>query len=421
MPGGHERAEDAALARKRVDAVPLEEVDVSRPEIYRDNTFQLYFARLRREDPVHYCRGSRVGPYWSITKYNDVMTIESRPEVFSSDIYLGGFNIQDVRTDRIRESFLAMDDPVHAQQRKSVMPMFKAGNLERIGRGIRERTARCLDGLPRDEEFDWVERVSIELTAEMLATLFDLPWENRHQLTRWSEVATAAPGNRAIIASEVARENELQECCEYFMQLWDQRKSQPPKGDLISMMAHSEAGREMTRNNIVGNVLMLIVGCNDTTRNAMSGGLYALCLFPDEYRKLRAAPSLIDGFVQEVIRWQTPLSHMRRTAVQDFELRGKQIRKGDKVVMWYASANRDEEVISRADELIVDRKRPRNHLSFGSGVHRCVGMRLAELQLKVLWQQLLACFDEVKVVGAPTRTLSNFVCGYDALPALIPG
>jgi cytochrome P450 len=182
------------------------------------------------------------------------------------------------------------------------------------------------------------------------------------------------------------------------------------------MMAHHDATRAMDHDNLLGNIILLIVGGNDTTRNSMTGSVLALNENPDQFAKLRANPALIDTLVPEVIRWQTPLAHMRRTALEDSELGGKAIEKGDRVVMWYVSGNRDEEVIERPDEFIIDRKRPKIHLSFGFGIHRCVGMRLAELQLRIVWEEMLTRFANIEVVGDPKRVYSSFVKGYEALP-----
>jgi cytochrome P450 len=185
------------------------------------------------------------------------------------------------------------------------------------------------------------------------------------------------------------------------------------------MMAHAEATRDMDPRNFLGNLVLLIVGGNDTTRNTLSGSIYALSRHPDQYQKLRKDPELIDSFVPEVIRWQTPLAHMRRTALADIEFRGKQIKQGDKVVMWYVSGNRDDEVIEHPYDFIIDRARPRTHLSFGFGIHRCVGIRLAELQLKIIWEEILKRFDNIEVVGEPKRVYSSFVRGYESLPVRI--
>jgi cytochrome P450 len=314
-------------------------------------------------------------------------------------------------------SFIAMDEPKHGPQRKTVSPMFTPLHLDRLAVLIRERSATILDNLPRNETFNWVDRVSVELTTQMLATLFDFPWEDRRMLTRWSDLSTALPKS-GLYESEEQRLRELGECADYFIRLWNERLK-TPGNDLISMMAHSDAMRTMDRNELLGNLILLIVGGNDTTRNSMSGSVLALNENPDEYDKLRANPALIDSFVPEVIRWQTPLAHMRRTALQDTELGGKRIKKGDRVVMWYVSGNRDGEAIENPDSFIIDRARPRTHMSFGFGIHRCLGMRLADLQLKIIWEEILKRFDNIEVVGEPTRIYSSFVKGYETLPVRI--
>jgi cytochrome P450 len=408
------------LARLDAYSLPLADIDVSRPELFRSNTMWPYFERLRREDPVHYCPQSRVGAYWSVTKYKDIMHVETNHAIFSSDLSLGGIGIQNTKLDYRRESFIAMDEPRHSQQRKTVAPMFLPQNLDQLASTIRVRVCEILDHLPRNETFDWVDRVSVELTTQMLATLFDFPWEERRKLTRWSNVATAAPGNREVIASEAARMAELEECGAFFAKLWRERVERPAKIDLISMMAHAEATREMDPNNFLGNLILLIVGGNDTTRNSLTGSVYALNLFPGEYRKLRDNHTLVQNLVPEVIRWQTPLAYMRRTALSDAEIAGKQIKQGEKVVMWYVSGNRDEDMFDDADELKVERKNARNHISFGFGIHRCLGLRLAELQLRIAWEEILKRFDTIEVVDEPKWTYSNFVKGYETLPVRIP-
>jgi cytochrome P450 len=295
-------------------------------------------------------------------------------------------------------------------------------NLNNMEKLIRERTCKVLDGLPRNETFDWVERVSIELTNLMLATLFDFPLEDRQLLTHWTYVATSLKTIYTPDGMEPeARMVELGKMLAYFTRLWNERVNEPPRTDLVSMLAHGAATRNMSPREYMGNLVLLIVGGNDTTRNSMSGGLLALHNHPDQYAKLRANPALIDSMVPEIIRWQTPLAFMRRTAVADAELGGKQIRKGDKVVMWYLSGNRDEEAIENADQFIIDRARPRQHLSFGFGIHRCVGNRLAELQLKILWEEILKRFPVIEVVGDPQRVRSTFVRGFTHLPVRIPG
>jgi cytochrome P450 len=295
--------------------------------------------------------------------------------------------------------------------------------LAKLSDTIRERAGRILDGLPRGETFDWVERVSIELTTQMLATLFDFPFEERTKLTYWSNVATVNTRAGTEVDSEAKRNEILDKAVEYFTELWHRRAAEPLRPDLISMLAHGEATRDLPSrpHEFMGNLMLLIVGGNDTTRNSISGGLLALNQHPGEYRKLRADPSLVTGMVPEIIRWQTPVIHMRRTALEDTEVGGKTIRKGDKVAMWYLSGNRDDDAIEHADDFIIDRPRPRQHLSFGFGIHRCVGNRLAEMQLTILWEEILKRdLPMIEVMGQPTRAYSNVLRSISALPVRIP-
>jgi cytochrome P450 len=406
-------------ARARAWSTPLEDFHPGDPDLFRTDTHWPYFERLRKEAPVHWCRDSEFGAYWSVTRYDDIMAVDTNHQTFSSEAALGGITIRDARADLRRPSFIAMDPPKHDVQRKTVSPIVAPANLARMEPIIRERAGRILDELPIGETFDWVDRVSIELTTQMLATLFDFPFEERRKLTRWSDIATTLPGPGGLVATEEERQAELMECLAYFTGLWNERVNQPPAGDLISMMAHGEATRNMTPDEYLGNVILLIVGGNDTTRNSISGGVLALNQNPAEYEKLRADPSIIPNMVPEIIRWQTPLAHMRRTALADVELGGQTIRKGDKVVMWYVSGNRDEAAIPDPESFSIDRERPRQHLSFGFGIHRCVGNRLAELQLKIVWEEILKRFRNVEVVGEPRRVRSSFVKGYETLPVRI--
>jgi cytochrome P450 len=404
-------------------SILLDRIDVSNPHLYQDDTWQPYFARLRRDDPVHYTKDGMYGSYWSVTKYKDIMQVDTSQAVFSSDAMLGGIVIRDIPMDYRRPSFIAMDPPKHDEQRKVVAPIVAPMNLQNLAGTIRERAGRILDELPRGETFDWVDRVSIELTTQMLATLFDFPFEERRTLTRWSNVATVNTRAGTEIDSEPKRDAVLQQMLAYFTTLWHERAAQPPRPDLISMLAHGEATRDLPSrpHEFLGNLILLLVGGNDTTRNSISGGLLALNRFPDEYRKLRDDPGLISSLVPEIIRYVTPVIHMRRTAVEDVDLAGKRIRRGDKVVMWYISGNRDGDAIERPDDFIIDRARPRQHLSFGFGIHRCVGNRLAEMQLTILWEEVLKRFPMIEVMGEPKRSYSNVIHGITSMPVRIPG
>tara|TARA_B110000467_G_C18321866_1_gene485935 strand:- start:1291 stop:2499 length:1209 start_codon:yes stop_codon:yes gene_type:complete len=394
--------------------MPLEDVNPLDAKLFQHDAQWAYFERLRAEDPVHFSEDEEFGRYWHITKFEDIMLVEKHHDIFSSE---GGITIGpplNAPEDRLQtRMFIAMDPPTHDVQRATVSPVVQPINLAKLEGTIRERAGNILDSLPIGETFNWVDLVSIELTTQMLATLFDFPFEDRRKLTRWSDVATAAPGT--IIENEEQRKEELLECLAYFTKLWNERVNAEPGSDLISMLAHGEETRNMDPMEFLGNLILLIVGGNDTTRNSISGGVLALNENPAEYDKLRADPSLIPNMVAEIIRWQTPLAYMRRTANVDTEIRGKKIKAGDRVLMWYVSGNRDDDVIENANDFIIDRAKARHHVSFGFGIHRCMGNRLAEMQLRVLWEEIMKRFERIEVVQEPERIFSSFVKGYSEL------
>ncbi|MFN9163386.1 MAG: cytochrome P450 [Alphaproteobacteria bacterium] len=421
MQAAHIETPAQARAREEAYSLPLADLNPAQPALFEHDAMWPVFERLRREDPVHYTAESEYGPYWSITRFNDIVAIDTNHQVFSSDYLRGGITITGGTTNfEPLPMFIAMDPPRHDVQRKAVSPAVAPQQLAAMAPQIRERAAAILDGLPIGKEFDWVDLVSKELTAMTLATLFGAPQKDRRRITYWSDVVTAIPMPGAIVETFEDKMRIFDEYNAYFVGLWNEKVNAPPQGDMISMLAHHPETRNMAPREYFGNVVLLTVGGNDTTRNTISGSILALNQNPEQYAKLRANPALIPNMVSETIRWQTPLAHMRRTAVRDYEFEGRKIREGDKVIMWYVSGNRDDEVIANPNAYIVDRERARHHVSFGFGIHRCVGNRVAELQLTIIWEEILKRFPEVIVTGEPKRTYSTFVKGYETLPVIIP-
>ncbi len=403
-------------------SLPLDKFDLSDPQLFHDDVWPVYFERHRKEAPVNYIADSAYGPYWSVAKYKDIVKVEVDHKTFSSSDEVGGIMINDAPKGMERTSFIRMDPPDHDSQRREVSSTVNPVTLAKMEQLIRDRTNMVLDGLPRGETFNWVEKVSVELTSMMLATLFDYPIADKAQLIRWSDTFICdlkAPD--APVRTEEERFAKQMEFAEHMNGIWEERAKKPKSFDVISIMAHGEATSKMTLRERMGILILFLVGGNDTTRNSMTGGLVGLSQFPAEFAKLRANPSLVECMVSETVRWQTPVIHMRRTAVADAEIGGKQIKAGEKVVLWYISGNRDEDQIEQADRFIIDRKRPREHMSFGFGIHRCLGNRLAEMQLRILWEEVLRKDLKIEVLDKPVYAYSNFLHAIRSLPVRISG
>jgi len=399
----------------------LDELDPSHPMLFLHGTHWKYFDRLRKEDPVHFHEDSMFGPYWSVTKYKDIQYVDSHHQLFSSlqkkgGIALGG--VPDRDDDYSLPMFIAEDPPKHDQQRKVVSPLFTPTSLADLEPLIRARACSILDELPVNEEFNWVRHVSVELTGQMLATLFDVPQEDRLKLIDWSDTIQNLADPDEFSSPEEGF-LKLFECRDYFAAYYEERKKQPPKFDLISLLAHDDSTNDMSPQEFLGNIMLLIVGGNDTTRNSISAGVLALNQNPKEYDKLRDNLDVIPNMVSEIVRWQSPVAHMARTANEDVELGGKTIKAGDRVCMWYISGNRDEEAIENADQFLIDRKRARQHTAFGYGIHRCVGNRLAEMQLRIIWEEIMKRFPKIEVTGEPLGLASSFIHGIRELPVTI--
>lgn len=405
---------DQINAEIEAESTSLADLDVSRANRFEINTHWPYFARLRRVDPVHFCPDSLYGPYWSITRYDDITAIETDYIQFSSN---GNVIIGDVPPEFDRtKAFATSDPPVHTCERKAVTPAVSLKRLAKLEESVRADIGVVLDDLPRNETFNWVDKVSVELTTQMVAKLFDLPFAERRLLPQWCEVLVTTPEDG--ITQE--RRATLDAYREKILELWHKRAAEPGD-DIISALARNPGTASMIDDpwHLIGTVT-LVAGANEAARGALSGGVVAFHQFPDEWQKLRTNPSLIPNAASEVVRWQSPILHMRRTATKDVEFRGKQIRKGDRVVMWFCSGNRDEAYFERGEELRVDRPNARRHLGYGFGIHRCLGSHVADMQLRILWEEILKRFARIEMVAEPKRIASNFSANYDEVLVQIP-
>ena len=408
------------MATAATDDRAIAPVDVSREALYVEDRWHEPFARLRREMPVSWTPESPYGPYWSVVTHDLVSRVELDHETYSSSWQNGNITITDPPPESNLPNFIAADPPVHTAQRKVIQPAFAPSQMKTREQQVRQRCATLLDRLPVGETFDWVGRVSIPQTMGMLCILFDMdPDAETDDLKRWSDFASGVGESSQTEEYRAEWMAQMQAMLARFDQLLDQRRAAPPSDDLLSRMVHSEAMGNLSPMERLANIALLIVGGNDTTRNSISGLVEVFDRWPQQLDALHGDRSLIANAAQEIIRWQSPVTHMRRTTTRDTELGGQHIPAGEKVVMWYISANRDEAVFDDPDQYDVTRANARRHLGFGHGIHRCVGARLAEIQIATVIEEIVARGWRIVPQGAPARLASPFLHGFTQMPVRI--
>lgn len=398
------------------------DVDLSNPDLYASKIPHEVFTWLRHEDPVHWNPVAGGRGFWSITKYDDIVAISKNPQVFSSARKHGGHRIYDenivgtagMGADETDAPFISMDPPEHNRYRRMVSPGFGPSRLKALEDQIQDRVCTILDRLGKRKECEFVSEVAAELPVQVLAELLGVPQADRIKLFEWSNsmIAEDDPELRKGPEETAA---DVRAMIEYSGRQWEERVVNPGS-DLISMLIHANGESEaMSKERYLGTFILLVAAGNETTRNSISGGLITLAEFPQERRKLVENPALYATAAAELVRYVSPVMHMRRTATADRVVRGRDIRAGDKVIMWYVSANRDEDIFSDPFKFDVTRAEA-SQLGFGVGQHFCLGARLAELQLRIFFTEFLRRYPKAEPSGPIRRMRSNFVVGIKEMP-----
>lgn len=398
------------------------DVDLGNPDLYVSGVPHEVFTWLRREDPVHWNPVTNGRGFWSITKYDDIVAISKNPEVFSSAREHGGHRIYDenlvgtagMGAEETDAPFISMDPPEHNRYRRMISPGFGPSRLKALEGQIHDRVCNILDRLGARKECEFVTEVAAELPIQVLAELLGIPQADRLKLFDWSN-SMIAEDDAELRKGPEETAADVRAMIEYSGRLWEERVANPGP-DLISMLIHPDAdGEVMSKERYLGTFILLVAAGNETTRNSISGGLITLARFPEQRQRLADNPALYGTAAAEIIRYVSPIMHMRRTAIADSVVRGKTIRSGDKVIMWYVSANRDEQIFTNPFGFDLTRAEA-TQLGFGVGQHFCLGARLAELQLRIFFTEFLRRYPKAEPSGPIRRMRSNFVAGIKEMP-----
>jgi linalool 8-monooxygenase len=402
-------------------------VDLKNPDLYREGIPHQVFARLRREAPVAWNPEENGRGFWAVTRYEDIVAVSKNPKVFSSAREHGGHRMFDenvvgvagVGADKTEAPMISMDPPEHNLYRRMVSQGFAPRRVQALEDRIRDRVIGILDRLKGAETCDFVADIAAELPIQMLAELLGVPQADRAKLFEWSN-ALIAEDDKEYRSSPEAVAEKIGSMAEYALELWNERFERPGD-DLISMLVHSRIdGEAMTRERYIGTFILLVAAGNETTRNSLSGGFLALSEHRAEKRRLIEDPSLLASAAAEIVRWVSPVMHMRRTAIEPTEIAGQAIRADDKVILWYCSGNRDEAVFAEPSRFDVARAEP-PHVGFGTGQHFCLGARLAEVQIRIFYEEFLRRYPDARPAGPVQRMRSNFVVGYKSIPTRLLG
>ena len=395
--------------------------DLKDPDLYVGGMPYAELADLRAAGSVHWNPESDGAGFWAVLGFNDIVTVSRQADLFSSAHENGGhriFNENEVGLTGAGESaigipFISRDPPTHTQYRKFVMPALSPARLEGIEARITERVERLFADVPLNDTVDILPLFTVPLPLLTLAELLGVPAETWHDLHRWTD-AFVGEDDPDFRQSPEAMAEILGEFVGFSAALFEERRANPGS-DIASLLANTEIqGRPVPLGDFIGNLILALVGGNETTRNSINHSLIAFANNPDQWDAIRADPGLLPNAVKEMVRYASPVIHMRRTATRDTELGGQTIRQGDKVVVFYPSGNRDEAVFPDPDRFDITRP-IRQHLAFGAGTHVCVGSRLAEMQLRLAFAQMAGHVRRIEVVGEPRRVRSNFINGFKRL------
>jgi len=391
-------------------------IDIYDPDLYVEGPIHEIFSELRRTDPVHWQDMPDEPGYWAVLKHEDLRHVAKHPELFSAEV--GGVVLEDMPPERLAETrnmLLMMDPPRHNDFRQPMAEPFKARVINGMEGRIRAMCRGIFDQVSDGSDVEFVHDVAGNLPSQVVGELVGIPREDWAQIRRWAEMSTSSQDTE-IVGDSYSNADGNVEMAIYAMQFAAQRRTEAPKEDLTSLiLAGNFGGNAMTDIEFGSFFVQLVTAGNDTTKTMLSSGLEALLMHPEQMAELRADPSLIPGAVEEILRWANPLHYFRRTALADTEIRGVEIKEGDKVAMYYTSANRDEEVFADAQAFDIHRS-PNHHLSFGIAQHFCLGVHLARLEGKVFFEELLATFPVIEQTGPSRRIRSNLNNGLKTLP-----